>query len=183
MKIYTRKGDGGTTQLFGGPRVPKHSLRIECYGTVDELNSWIGFVGDVLPQDQDKRILRRIQQQLFVIGSLLATAPGKEMSGMPQLAETDVEALENQIDQWSASLPPLQLFVLPGGHLSNSAAHVARCVCRRAERLVVALHEQEPLPPLIIKYLNRLSDLLFILARKCSHDSGSAELFWQGRKA
>ncbi|MCS6916318.1 MAG: cob(I)yrinic acid a,c-diamide adenosyltransferase [Chitinophagales bacterium] len=182
MKIYTRKGDSGTTQLFGGPRVSKHSLRIECYGTVDELNSWLGMVGDLQTDEAARSVLRHIQHRLFVIGSLLATAPGKEFSGMPQLSQADVTELEQQIDVWTEKLPPLKLFVLPGGHLSNSAAHVARCVCRRAERLAVALHESEPLPPLILAYLNRLSDLLFVLARKCSNDAGSAEVFWQGRQ-
>lgn len=183
VKIYTRKGDSGITQLFGGLRVPKHSLRIECYGTVDELNSWLGMVGDLLPHDADRAILRNIQHHLFTVGSLLATEPGKQIAGMPQLEETAVTELEKQIDAWDEQLEPLRLFVLPGGHLSNSAAHIARCVCRRAERLVVHLAETEPVPPVIIKYLNRLSDLLFILARKCSRDSGRAEVFWQGRNS
>lgn len=178
MKIYTKKGDQGETSLIGGMRVPKHDLRIESYGTVDELNSHLGVLRD---QDIDvnyKSQIIEIQQILFTIGSHLAV--GKEGSSMklPELRLAHVETLENQIDEMDEALPPMRFFVLPGGHQAVSFAHVARCVCRRAERLVVHLASEEQVDGLIITYLNRLSDYLFTLSRKIAKDLGAEEQPW-----
>src|SRR5436190_3224058 len=144
MKIYTKTGDQGTTALFGGKRVSKADLRIETYGTIDELNSWIGVLRD---QDVNKNrndILIEIQDRLFTIGSILATEPGNAKVKIPSLIESDITLLEKQIDEMDRQLEPMKFFVLPGGHIAVSYGHVARTVCRRAERLVIALHEQEP---------------------------------------
>ena len=181
MKIYTRKGDTGTTQLIGGTRVPKSHLRIEAYGTVDELNSWIGLVRDSVKNEQTNLLLKEIQDRLFTIGSLLASDPESSRMKVPGLDEHDVELLEKEIDEMDRVLPELKTFILPGGNAGNAMCHVARCVCRRAERLVVLLNESEKVPPLIIKYLNRLSDYLFMLARKISFDENSEEVPWKPR--
>lgn len=181
MKIYTKKGDTGTTQLIGGTRVPKHHLRIEAYGTIDELNSWMGLVRDNVNDQATKDLLKEIQDRLFTIGSLLASDPEKSRMKVPDLNESDVALLEKSIDTINEKLPELKSFLLPGGNASNSICHVARCVCRRAERLVVQLNEEVPTEPLILKYLNRLSDYLFILARKISQDTGSGEIPWKPR--
>jgi cob(I)alamin adenosyltransferase len=165
MKIYTKRGDGGTTSLLGGARVPKHHLRIETYGTVDELNSYIGLLRDLAPE-ADKAFLLRIQDRLFTMGSHLALEPdhaGK--MNLPELAESDIEALEKAMDSMEENLPEMKHFVLPGGHVAVSHCHIARCICRRAERLVTALNEQESTGALILPYLNRLSDYLFVLSR------------------
>lgn len=181
MKIYTKKGDGGTTQLIGGTRVLKHHLRIESYGTVDELNSWIGYVKDSINDQHAQQILKEIQDRLFTIGSLLASDPEKSRMKVPDLHEEDVMLLEKEMDSMNDHLPEMKSFILPGGHLANSACHIARCVCRRTERLVTHLNEQEALDPLILKYLNRLSDYLFVLARKITLDTGSEEVPWKPR--
>lgn len=181
MKIYTRKGDTGTTQLIGGTRVAKHNLRIECYGTVDELNSYIGCVGDQIYNEHDKSLLKEIQDRLFTIGSSLASDPGKSGMKIPDLKESDIDLLEKEIDAMTEKLPPLKSFILPGGHFANSICHVARCVCRRAERLVSDLNENEKTDPLVLKYLNRLSDYLFVLSRKISKDFGAEEIEWKAR--
>jgi cob(I)alamin adenosyltransferase len=181
MKIYTRKGDSGNTQLIGGTRVPKHHVRIEAYGTVDELNSWIGLVRDSLSNEQTKYLLKEIQDRLFTIGSLLASDPEASRMKLPDLSEHDVEILEKEIDKMVEVLPELKTFVLPGGNAVNSMCHIARCVCRRSERLVVQLSESEKVEALILKYLNRLSDYLFVLARKISFDAGNEELPWKPR--
>src|SRR4051812_40793235 len=166
MKIYTKTGDEGTTSLFGGTRVLKSDLRIDTYGTVDELNSYVGLVRDQEVNQKRKEVLVEIQDRLFTIGSILATAPGNTKVKIPSLAETDIQFLEKEIDAMEAELPAMKYFVLPGGHQSVSFCHVARTVCRRAERLTIELSQQQPTDVLVIPYLNRLSDYLFVLSRK-----------------
>ena len=180
MKIYTKTGDAGTTGLFGGKRLPKNHLRIEAYGTVDELNSYVGLVRDVATNDDVRDLLKSVQDRLFTIGSNLASDPDKNVI-TPDLNPADIEALEQAIDQMNTELPDLRNFILPGGHTTVSFCHIARCVCRRAERLTVALHENEPIEALILMYLNRLSDYLFVLARKLGKDLGSEEIAWTSR--
>lgn len=181
MKIYTKTGDQGTTSLFGGKRVSKADLRIDTYGTVDELNSWIGLVRDQEVNQKRNSVLIEIQDRLFTVGSILATEPGNTKVKIPSLAEGDVQFLEKEIDGMDAEIPPMRFFVLPGGHQSISFCHVARTVCRRAERLTIALHDQELIEPLVIKYLNRLSDYLFVLCRKMTHELGAEETPWKPR--
>lgn len=185
MKIYTKTGDKGTTSLFGGTRVPKHHIRIESYGTVDELNSHIGLVKDQDIQPETREVLNRIQDRLFTIGSTLATEPEKATlkSGQPRLnipgiSEEDIVLLENEMDKMNEVLPEMTHFVLPGGHQAVSFCHIARCVCRRAERIATALYEISPFNELVLKYLNRLSDYLFVLARKLSKDLNAREVKW-----
>ncbi|MFM2369075.1 MAG: hypothetical protein RL619_1375 [Bacteroidota bacterium] len=189
MKVYTKTGDKGTTALFGGTRVPKDHARIESYGTVDELNSHIGLIRDQQMNSHYKEILIEIQDRLFTVGAILATPPEKEVMKNGELRlkklgiiESDIELLENEIDAMEEALPPMTHFVLPGGHTTVSYCHIARCVCRRAERLAVHLSHNEPVPEITIKYLNRLSDYLFVLARKLSHDLNAAEVQWIPRK-
>lgn len=179
MKIYTKTGDQGTTALFGGKRVSKADLRIETYGTVDELNSYIGLVRDQPVNQNRKSILVEIQDRLFTIGSILATEPGNTKVKVPSLSPGDVTLLEKEIDAMDAQLPPMKSFVLPGGHQSVSFCHVARTVCRRAERLVIALDATEKTDQLVIQYLNRLSDYLFMLSRKMSAELGAEETAWK----
>src|SRR5437763_4069905 len=176
-KIYTKKGDTGTTQLIGGTRVPKHHLRIEAYGTVDELNSFIGLIRDQHISSHHKNILIEIQDRLFTIGSSLASDPEKSRMKIPDLNEEDVTLLEKEMDAMNEQLPEMKSFVLPGGHTTVSYCHLARCVCRRAERLSVQLAETaaDAVQPLVLKYLNRLSDYLFVLGRMLSHDLGAEE--------
>ena len=181
MKIYTKTGDGGTTSLFGGKRVSKADLRIDTYGTVDELNSFIGLVRDQEVNAKRKDILIEIQDRLFTIGSILATEPGNTKVKIPSLIEDDIFLLEKEMDMMDAQLPPMKFFVLPGGHPSVSFCHVARTVCRRAERLTISLNTQEGIDPLVIKYLNRLSDYLFMLSRKMTHEIGAEETPWKPR--
>lgn len=181
FKIYTRKGDSGTTQLIGGTRVPKHHQRIEAYGTIDELNSWMGVVRDHITNEKMRETLKEIQDRLFTIGSHLATDPLKGKMKLPDLTANDVEYLEKEIDRITDGLPELKHFILPGGHPANSFAHLARCVCRRAERLVTHLHETEPVEPLILTYLNRLSDYLFVMSRQISKDFNAEEIPWKPR--
>jgi cob(I)alamin adenosyltransferase len=182
VKIYTKTGDVGETALFGGKRVPKNELRIEAYGTVDELNSWIGLLRDVNTADDVKNLLKEIQDRLFTLGSTLAADPSNPKLKTPDLHESDVELLEHAIDRMDETLEPLRNFVLPGGHVYVSYCHIARTVCRRAERLCVALHQVSEIHPLIIKYLNRLSDYLFTLSRKMAKDLGAEEVNWLPRK-
>ena len=189
MKIYTKTGDSGTTSLFGGTRVPKDHIRIESYGTVDELNSHIGLIRDQEIGAHYKEILIEVQDRLFTVGAILATPPEKEKlkNGQPRLQklgiiESDIELLEKEIDTMEESLPQMTHFVLPGGHTTVSYCHIARCVCRRAERLAVHLHEIDPTDEMVIKYLNRLSDYLFVLARKLSFDLNAEEVKWIPRK-
>ncbi|HEX2900033.1 MAG TPA: cob(I)yrinic acid a,c-diamide adenosyltransferase [Bacteroidia bacterium] len=181
MKVYTKNGDDGTTGLLGGTRVPKHHLRIEAYGTVDELNSWLGMLKDQPAAAAFGPFIKHIQDSLFTLGSNLASDPEANRMVLPQVSEADVEALERSIDEMEAHLPPLKNFVLPGGHPANSTAHVARCVCRRAERLVVHLHEMAPVPAVALRYLNRLSDWLFVFGREMTHSTASEEIAWTPR--
>ena len=181
MKIYTKTGDTGTTSLFGGKRVSKADLRIDTYGTVDELNSYIGLVRDQEVNAKRKNILIEIQDRLFTIGSILATEPGNTKVKIPSLIEDDILLLEKEMDMMEAELSPMKFFVLPGGHQSISFCHVARTVCRRAERLTISLHSHEVTDPLVIKYLNRLSDYLFMLSRKMTHELGAEETPWKPR--
>lgn len=178
MKIYTKTGDQGTTALFGGKRVSKADLRIDTYGTVDELNSWMGVVRDQPINEKRKDFLISIQNQLFVIGSILATEPGNTKIKIPSLSEEDVAGLEKAIDIMDTELPPMRSFILPGGNQSVSFCHIARTVCRRAERLTVALHAQNSIEILVIQYLNRLSDYLFVLARKMAAELGVSDTPW-----
>jgi len=181
MKIYTKTGDQGSTSLFGGKRVSKADLRIDTYGTVDELNSWVGVLRDQSVNQYRKEILVEIQDRLFTIGSILATEPENTKVKIPSLAESDIELLENRMDEMDAILPPMRFFVLPGGHTSVSFGHVARTVCRRAERLVIALSQTEKVDPLVIKYMNRLSDYLFMLCRTMAHELKAEETPWKPR--
>jgi cob(I)alamin adenosyltransferase len=181
VKIYTKTGDQGTTALFGGKRLPKSDLRIEVYGTVDELNSFLGLLRDQPVNSKRKDALIEIQDRLFTIGSILATEPGNTKVRVPSLQEGDVVFLENEIDKMDALLPPMKFFVLPGGHESVSIGHVVRTVCRRVERLVIALKEQNQLDPLVIKYLNRLSDYLFMLCRMMALELKVEETPWKPR--
>jgi cob(I)alamin adenosyltransferase len=185
MKIYTKKGDTGTTQLIGGTRVPKHHRRIEAYGTVDELNSFIGVVRDQKIRDEHKINLIEIQDRLFTIGSSLATdtehTGNKTRERIPVLKEEDITFLEREIDKMDALLPEMKSFILPGGHETVSFCHVARCICRRAERLVTSISESEFVEPLVVKYLNRLSDYLFVLCRMLTHELRAEETPWKPR--
>jgi cob(I)alamin adenosyltransferase len=178
MKIYTKTGDKGQTSLLGGARVPKYHLKIEAYGTLDELNSHIGLVGDLSSLPEITAFLRQIQDRIFVMGSILALETGKTNIKLPELLQDDVEDLERAIDALEQELPPMKHFVLPGGHPLVSHCHIARCVCRRSERLVVGLQEQEPVPSLILHYLNRLSDYLFVLARYFTQVLHVTEIPW-----
>ncbi|MBP6050159.1 MAG: cob(I)yrinic acid a,c-diamide adenosyltransferase [Chitinophagales bacterium] len=189
MKIYTKTGDNGTTALFGGTRVPKDHIRIESYGTVDELNSHIGLIRDQEIETHHKEILIEIQDRLFTIGAILATPPEKEVKKNGELRlkklgiiDSDIELLEKEMDAMEEALPQMTHFILPGGHSSVSYCHIARCVCRRAERLAVHLDHNEPVAENAIKYLNRLSDYLFVLARKLSSELKADEVKWIPRK-
>ena len=183
LKIYTKTGDLGKTSLIGGTKVSKSNVRIETYGTVDELNSHLGFVIDTCADEGSKQTLREIQDRLFTIGSSLACDPEKESKmKIPDLKETDVEFLEKEIDRMNTALPEMKHFILPGGHLAVSSTHIARCVCRRAERWCVNMHDHQLfVDPLVIKYLNRLSDYLFVLARFTGHLLKVPESAWRPR--
>ena len=181
MKIYPKTGDKGLTSLIGGTRVPKSSLRIECYGTVDELNAHIGLVRDQDVNAARRPLLKEIQDRLFTIGSALAADPEKSKMKLPDLHEADVTLLEDEMDRLNLDLPELRAFILPGGHPAVSHAHVARCVCRRAERLVIHLGEESFVAELVAIYLNRLSDFLFVLSRAMAHELGVEEVTWQAR--
>lgn len=181
MKIYTKTGDKGLTSLIGGTRVLKSSLRIECYGTVDELNSHLGLVRDQEVNADRRPLLKEIQDRLFTIGSALAADPEKSKMKLPDLHATDVTLLEDEIDRLNADLPELRAFILPGGHPAVSHTHVARCVCRRAERLAIHLGEESFVAELVVVYLNRLSDYLFVLSRAMARDLGVEEVTWQAR--
>lgn len=185
MKIYTKTGDKGTTALFGGTRVPKHHIRIESYGTIDELNSHIGLIRDQNIHQDYIDVLIQIQDKLFTVGAILATDPekailknGKERLNIPKISTEDILFLEHQMDSMNNDLPQMTHFVLPGGHQTVSFCHIARCVCRRAERLATALNEVEGIDANALMYLNRLSDYLFVLARKLSYDLQANEIKW-----
>lgn len=179
MKIYTKTGDDGYTSLFGGRRVSKAELRIDSCGTVDELNSWIGLLRDQEVNATRSGILETIQDRLFTIGAHLGAEPGNTKVKVPMLSEDDVTFLEKEIDLMDAKLEPMRAFVLPGGHQSISFGHVARTVCRRGERLVIALNALEGIDPLVIKYLNRLSDYLFVLCRMMTKELNAVETPWK----
>ena len=172
-KIYTRTGDDGTTGLGDGTRVPKDSVRVEAYGTVDELNSMLGLLMCESLSDDVHGALTRIQHSLFDLGGELCI-PGRSV-----LTETQVTELENLLDQWNADLAPLKEFILPGGTRAAATCHLARTLCRRAERRVYTLSRSEPVPVASLKYLNRLSDLLFVLARALNHSAGAPDILWQ----
>lgn len=179
MKIYTKTGDKGTTSLFGGTRVDKSDMRIDAYGTIDELNSYIGLLRDQEVNQSRKSFLIAIQENLFVIGSILATESEDHKAKIPQLSEEATFRLENAMDEMDKSLPAMRNFVLPGGHPSISYCHITRCVCRRAERLVVALSRHVDLEDKVLVYLNRLSDYLFVLARKMTQELQAEETPWK----
>lgn len=181
MKVYTKKGDQGTTGLIGGTRILKSSLRIEAYGTVDELNSHIGLLRDLAGKEELVAQLLEIQDRLFTLGSHLAADPVKSKMKLPDITAEDVENLEKWMDQMDEELEPMRFFVLPGGHPTVSYSHIARCVCRRAERIVVDLNQSEPVDPVIMKYLNRLSDYIFVLSRKLTKDLNADEKPWVPR--
>ena len=183
QKIYTKTGDKGSTSLIGGTKVPKSHLRIEAYGTVDELSSWIGLCKDLLTDEAGKNMLQEVQDRLFTMNASLACDPIKEPKlRIPDLKEEDITLLEREMDRMNEAIPPMKSFILPGGHPVLSQLHIARCVCRRAERCCVRL-EQESLEveAVILKYLNRLSDYLFVLARYTGHQMGIEEIPWKPR--
>lgn len=182
MKVYTKKGDSGTTGLLGGTRVKKHHIKIESYGTVDELNAYIGLLRDGINLPHYTEILVEIQDRLFVVGSHLANDAEKSTFKLPELHAKDVDYLEGLIDGMEESLPEMKNFVLPGGHVVVSYCHIARTVCRRAERNTTALAELEPVDPLILTYLNRLSDYLFVLGRKLTQELKAVETPWIPRQ-
>jgi cob(I)alamin adenosyltransferase len=184
QKIYTKTGDKGKTSLIGGTKVPKSHLRIESYGTIDELNSFIGLLNDHLEAlSSDYNLLREVQDRLFTIGASLACDPDKEPRlKIPDLKEEDLALLEQAIDGMNEALPPMRSFILPGGHVAVSTAHIARCVCRRAERICVHMQEEELfIEPIVLKYVNRLSDYLFVLARYIAHQLNTLEIPWRPR--
>ncbi|CAM4168838.1 cob(I)yrinic acid a,c-diamide adenosyltransferase [Zobellia nedashkovskayae] len=185
MKIYTKTGDKGTTALIGGTRVKKHHVRIESYGTVDELNSWLGLVRDQKIDSRSKEVLTKIQEKLFVVGAILATDPekailknGKKRLNIPEIKAKDIELLEKEIDIMDEALPQMTHFILPGGHTTVSYCHISRTVCRRAERMSTLLYENEPFNENVLLFLNRLSDYLFVLARKLSENLQAEEIKW-----
>ena len=183
MKIYTKTGDKGTTSLIGGTKVSKAHVRIEAYGTVDELNSYIGLCKDLLSNNDSNSVLQEVQERLFTIGAALACDPEKETKlKIPDLKEEDITLLEQEIDKMNEQLAPMKSFILPGGHPTISHIHISRCICRRAERCCVRLEaEQNEVEPIIIKYLNRLSDYLFVLARYTAHQLKAEEIPWKPR--
>lgn len=185
MKIYTKTGDDGTTSLFGGTRVPKHHIRIDSYGTVDELNSWLGLITSQEIAERSKIELQTIQKKLFTIGAVLATEPqkaslknGQERLNIERISKKDIDFLEMAMDRMDKKLPTMTHFILPGGHTTVSYCHLARTVCRRAERKTTILYENEPFEESVLTYLNRLSDYLFVLARKLAMDLGVEEVKW-----
>lgn len=183
MKIYTKTGDKGTTSLFTGKRVPKHHIRIESYGTLDELNSWLGLIRDQEINTHYQGILTQIQDKLFTLGAILATEPTKDNRlKIPRIGESDTMVLEKEMDAMNEELPAMTHFILPGGHTTVSYCHVARTICRRAERMMTLLNDEAPLPDTILAYINRLSDYLFVLARKLSKDLNVKEVKWVPEK-
>lgn len=184
MKIYTKTGDHGTTSLFTGTRVPKHHIRIESYGTVDELNCVIGLIRNQDIDARSKEVLVLIQNKLFTVGAVLATEPKKDNRlKIPRINQEDIDLLEDEIDKMNEELPPMTHFILPGGHTTVSYCHIARTTCRRAERTISYLHEKEPVSHEVIVYVNRLSDYLFVLARKLSKQLKAKEVKWMPEKS
>lgn len=189
MKIYTKTGDKGTTALYGGTRVPKYNIRIEAYGTADELNSHIGLLRDQKIDTRTSETLLKVQNEIFTMGAMLATPPdkeklksGKDRLNIDKINEDAIVFIETEIDFMEQSLPQMTHFILPGGHPTVSFCHIARCVCRRTERLAVHLNDTEPIDAFILRYLNRLSDYLFVLARKLTFDNQATEIPWIPKK-
>ena len=180
-KIYTKTGDRGETSLLGGRRVKKYHLKIEAYGTADELNSFIGLLRDQEMSSSYKAVLLNIQEKVFVAESLLACDEGCKPEELPVITEDDIRFLEKEIDAMNESLPELKHFILPGGNPAVSGAHVCRCVCRRTERIVIQLSEQEGVNEMVLQFFNRLSDYFFVLARKIAHDAGIGDIEWKGK--
>lgn len=181
FRIYTKTGDTGETALFGGRRVSKSHLRVDAYGTVDELNSFVGLLVDSIEKESVREMLQQVQHRLFTIGAHLASDPEKAPA-TPDLEPIDIEVLEKAMDEMGDNLPELKHFILPGGHPAASLCHICRTVCRRAERLVVALYQSAPVDEQVLQYLNRLSDYFFVLARQLAHDAGAKETIWNPRK-
>ena len=183
--LYTRTGDDGTTSLVGGYRVPKNHIRIEAYGTIDELNAQLGLLHTYLSDATDATLVRWIQHRLFAVGTLLATPSGiyakqgHTHTPQPLLTEDDIAQLEQAIDRLDALLPPVRAFLLPGGNRASAMAQVARTVCRRAERHICALSCQETVAPVVVRFVNRLSDFLFVLSRKLVITDGQTEIIWE----
>jgi len=182
MKIYTKKGDTGETSLLGGKRVSKNNIRIEAYGIVDELNSWIGLIRTADMNQHTSETLISIQEKLFIIGSMMASDPDKPNVKTPKLKEEDIVCLEDEMDRMNSNLPELKSFILPGGHRDVSHCHIARCVCRKAERMAVALQHEDNATGISVKYLNRLSDYLFVLARMFAHELNIKDIPWSPEK-
>lgn len=178
MKIYTKTGDRGETSLIGGSRVPKYHDKVEAYGTIDELISHLGLIRDLCEEKEQKDLLLIIQERLFTASSHVASDSVKAFDKMPKLYEKDITLLEEKIDQMNEKIPALTQFILPGGHVLASHTHIARTICRRAERLTLKIQSKENFNNMVFKYLNRLSDLLFVLARKFAHDLGSGDVVW-----
>jgi cob(I)alamin adenosyltransferase len=178
MRVYTRTGDKGETSLAGGTRVPKDHCRLEAYGTVDELNSHLGLLQSVVPDPEEKRRLTRIQNRVFVVTSNLAVDQDDLLAKLPHIAEEDITDLEMAMDRILDAIPPLNNFILPAGHTYVAWCHVARTVCRRAERRMITLSREADIDPSLIRFINRLSDYLFVLARKTAYDMGVGEVIW-----
>lgn len=181
-KIYTKKGDKGETSLIGGRRVLKSDIRIEAYGTVDELNSFVGWLRDRINNDDDRETLIRIQNSLFLIESYLAWEPGTKADHIPAFDELEIQHLERRIDEMEMNLPPLTNFIIPGGHPENSLCHVCRTVSRRAERIIIALDQDQKVQDFILQYINRLSDYFFVLARKITRETNAQEIVWNAKQ-
>ncbi len=179
MKVYTKTGDKGETSLFGGKRVKKYNVRIEAYGTSDELNSWIGLICSQSIDQSHRSVLTEIQDRIFTLGAQLAADPDKPKLKMPRIKETDITLLEEEMDKMDAELPEMTKFTLPGGNTVVSYCHLARCVCRRCERRVIELADAAVVEPLIVQYLNRLSDYLFVLGRKLAQETNAPEVYWE----
>jgi len=181
-KIYTKQGDSGETSLIGGGRVLKSHVQIEAYGTVDELNSFVGLLRDKIQQNNHKQTLLKIQKALFVVESFLAVEKGKEVPSNIQIDENDIALLETEIDKMENDLPILENFILPGGHELNSLSHICRTVCRRAERTIIEVCKEYPMPEFIVKYINRLSDYFFVLARTMTFLNNAQETIWDSKE-
>jgi cob(I)alamin adenosyltransferase len=184
LKVYTRRGDAGDTDLFGGPRVGKEDLRVEAYGAVDEANAAVGLAAAQTAHDDLRALCRELQDRLFDLGGTLATpdAERRRKSAVPGVSADDVAALEKRIDAFESELEPLSRFILPGGTAAAAAFHLARTVTRRAERRCVELHRREPVDPASLGWLNRLSDLLFVMARVENRRAGAGDVPWRGRE-
>lgn len=179
MRVYTRTGDTGETSLASGTRISKDHPRLEAYGTIDELNAHIGVIQADIPDPLEKKRLTGIQNRVFVVSSFLAVDDPLFLERLPRLNESDITDLEGAMDRMLDEMPPLKNFILPAGHALVAHCHVARTVCRRAERLMIRLHHEIDIDPILIKYINRLSDYLFVLARKCAYDLGVGETIWR----